>query len=168
MEKSKISELIFEKWSSTLKSKDRSKDAVADNFDELFGDLKSANVSFEEAHLLLSLAIKAHQPSSQAKKNTWNKYKTYLNVTENEFYTEWHDSIKAKGTESFYEHFPLKSKSDEDDEPKIFGSMSAKEYKLQKKHANSFPIVDTVELVKRMKERNYIAVDVENILGEKK
>lgn len=169
MSESKMSELILEKWISSLPSRDRSKNQMPTNFDELFNEMKRSDVTFEDAKELLPKAIKAHQPSTMARKNTWKKYKQYLEVTEAEFYSEWAESIKNCATEAFFSNFPLKVNDDEDKAPKVYGSMSAKEYKLQRKYADGFPTLNTDELERQFQERMKVnfedIADIENVLG---
>lgn len=157
--------LIFQKWTASLKSKDRSKKATPSNFDELFYDLKTAGASFDEAHALLEQATKAHLPSSHVRKETYKKLKKHLDVPEKEFNTDWDSSISAAATDAFFSVFPLKLNEDDDGEPKVYGGMSAKEHRAQKSHASSFPIADTTELVKRMKERKVSEINIETVLG---
>lgn len=161
-----VAELIFERWVASLPSRDRSKAKTPDNFDDLFSELQRAGVSFADANAILPRAIKAHQPGGTAKKNTWEKVKKYFEGTQAEFMTEWSDSIKASGTDVFFSIYPLKINEDDDGEPKVFGSMSVKEYRLQRKHADSYPMVNTAELVKRMKERQALNLDLDNVLGD--
>lgn len=167
MSESKISDLIFERWVASLASRDRSKVGMPTNFDDLFDELKRSGVSFDEARDFLPKAIKAHQPSPIIRKNTWKKIKQHLDVTENEFYEEWSQSIKNCATEAFFSNFPLKADDDDDKEPKVYGSMSAKEYKLQRKYAEAFPILNTDELERQLKERRELHFEeIDNILGD--
>jgi len=168
---SDIVSLVFQEWSASLKSKDRSKGAVMSNFEELFEKLKSSGVSFEDAHALLPRAIKAHLPMPSVARNSYKKIKSVyrdFEKTEKEYIEEWHKSIEDQGTQAFFDLFPL-PRLDDDDEPKAFGNMSAKEYRAQRKYADQFPVLDTTELEKRMKEQEY-DLDIEdmlkNVLGE--
>ena len=162
--------LIFQEWSASLKSKDRAKDAVASNFEELFEKLKTAGVSFEDAHLLLPRAVKAHQPSAGLVRAFHKKLKTsskFFDKTEKELGEEWNKSIEDTATQAFFDFFPL-PRLDDDDEPKQYGNMSAKEYRAQRKYADQFPILDTTELEKRMREQAFDLdiQDMLNVLGD--
>jgi hypothetical protein len=160
-------DLIFEKWKSSLRKKDRSRDAVSNNFDELFDAFNSAGATFEETHAYLAQAIKAHLPPPALAKATWKLVKnnpSKIEATEKEFIDSWHKDISDKATNSFYHIYPLPDDKDEDAEPKVYGSMSAREYKLQRRHADSYPILDTEELERRLQSDTYDPE--EDILGD--
>jgi hypothetical protein len=161
-------DLIYERWKASLRDKDRSKGFVDSNFDELFDALKGAGATFDEGHAILPSAIKAHQPSIGLAKNTWKLLKNSTknsDLTEKEFIDQWNKDIADRGTNSFYNAFSLPNEKDDDGEPKVFGSMSAKEYKLQRKNASSYPILDTEELERRLLSDAYNPAD--DILGDK-
>jgi predicted RNase H-like HicB family nuclease len=160
-------DLIYEKWKASLREKDRSREFVSSNFDELFDAFNSAGATFEEAHAYLQQAIKVHLPSPGLARATWKMVKGSPNnaeITEKEFIDGWHKDIGDKATNSFYHVYPLPEEQDHDGEPKVYGSMSAKEYKLQRKHADSYPVLDTEELERRLQSEVYNPV--EDILGE--
>jgi hypothetical protein len=160
-------DLIYERWKASLHEKKRSREFVGANFDELFDALNSASATFEEAHAYLQPAIKVHLPAPGVAKATWKMAKNNPGnheKTEKEFVEEWHKSISDKATNSFYHVYPIPEEVDNDGEPKVYGSMSAKEYKLQRRHAESYPILNTEELEKRLQT---VMVDpVKDILGE--
>lgn len=164
----KQAELLFEQWSSSLRSKDRTRAAVPGNFEELFEALKRANISFEVAHDILPKAIKAHQPNNGLIRNYYKLIKNNCAKTEQEFAEEWRQNIKDAGTEAFYIHYTLTPKEeDEDPEPKVYGNMSAREYRLQRRHAESFPILDTSKLEERLRRSVYNPVeDLDNVFGD--
>jgi len=160
-----VLELVMQEWVASLKTKDRSAANVTPNFEELFEKLKNSGASFDEAHELLPKAIKAHQPVAGLARKQYKMLKQKVfdfDKTEKEFTDEWNKSIDDKGTAAFFEFFPL-PKLDEDGEPKVYGNMSAKEYKAQRRYAEQFPILDTTELEKRMNEREY-NLDIEDML----
>ena len=165
-------DLILEEWISGLKNRDRSAPAVESNFEELFDSLKRANASFDEAHALLPKAVKAHLPPPGLARNTYKHIKNSpkaSGLTEKEFIEAWNKDINDKGTNAFYSVFPRpKEDDDEDPEPKVYGSMSVKEYKLQRRHADQFPILNTEELEQKMLSGSYNPIeDIANILGKK-
>jgi hypothetical protein len=166
MEKSKLIELIFAEWKASLKSRDRSHRSVRPNFEELFQRWKDIDASFEELYEnWLPKAIKAHQPAPSVARNAYRKFKNTIprfDKTEKEFIEEWNQSIEDTATEAFFELFPA-PRLDEDDEPKVYGSMSAKEYRAQRKYAEQFPILDTTELEKRWQDKQY-NLDIEDLL----
>jgi hypothetical protein len=164
-------ELIFDEWKANLKQKDRSNAAVTSNFDELFEELKRANASFEEAHAVLAKAIKAHLPPQGLAKKIYKFGKDNPKIscyTEKEFLDQWNQDITDKGTASFFDIFPRpKVDPDDDGEPKIYGSMSAKEYRAQRRYADSFPRLNTEALERAMIKQTYNPMDdLENILGD--
>lgn len=167
------SDLIFEEWKASLKDRNRSKDSVQGNFEALFEELKKANIDFNEAHALLSKAVKAHLPSIGLARNF---YKTTKNspkgtvYSEKEFIEEWNKDIEAKGTNAFFEVYPRPKVKDADDdgEPKVFGNMSAKEYRAQRKYADQFPVLNTEELERKMLSGTYNPLeDISKILSNK-
>lgn len=167
-------DLIFEEWEANLKTKDRSAGAVSSNFEELFDALKAAGANFDEARALLPKATKAHQPAPALARNTYKNAKSSPKVSgfsEKEFIDQWNKDIADKATGAFYSVFPRpKAKNEDDDgEPKVYGSMSVKEYKAQRRHADAYPILDTEELEKKMMQGTYNPIeDIASILDKKK
>jgi hypothetical protein len=165
-------DLILEEWEASLKQKDRSAGAVGSNFDELFEKLKAAGATFEEAHAILPKAIKMHQPPLPVARNTYKSTKMIAKVaafTEKEFIERWNKDIADKGTNSFFSIFPRPKQEDEEDPgPKVYGNMSAKEYRLQRRYADQFPVLNTEELEKRMVQGTYNPMeDIADVLGKK-
>lgn len=170
MDKSKALELTLVEWIAVLKSKDRSRKNVRPNFEELFQKWKDLDASFDDLYeTLLPKAIKAHQPLASVARNQYKILKSKIDKTEKEFVDEWNDSIEGTGQEVFFEFFPATT-LDRDDEPKVYGNMSATEYKAQRRYADQFPTLNTDELVKRWREQQEYNLDVEdtleNVLGE--
>lgn len=168
-------DLIFEEWKANLKQKDRSAGAVTGNFEELFDELKRANATFDEAHSVLPKAIKAHQPAPSLARNIYKSSKSNPKVagtTEKEFIDRWNEDIESKGTAAFFDLFPRpKLDTDDDGEPKVYGQMSAKEYRAQRRYADSFPVLNTEALERAMvRGDSYNPLedpDLEDILGDK-
>ena len=172
MDKSKAYEVALVEWTASLKSKDRSRKSVRPNFEELFQKWKDLDASFDDVYEnLLPKAIKAHQPLASVARSTYKniKQKAHIDKSEKEFIEEWNQSIEATGTEVFFEFFPAMP-IDHDPEPKTFGSMSATEYRAQRRYADQFPTLNTDELVKQWREQQEYNLDVdgilENILGD--
>lgn len=168
-------EFILEEWIANLKNKDRSASVVESNFEEFFEALKRANASFEEAHDLMPKAIKAHLPNPGIVRNVYKNLKhqgKISDLTEKEFTDNWNKDITDKGTNSLYSVFPRPKSSieeDEDPEPKVYGSMSIKEYKSQRRHAEQYPILDTEELERKIMSSSYNPIeDIASILNKKK
>ena len=174
MDKSKKYDVILVQWIAALKSKDRSNKSVRINFEELFQMLKDADGTFEDLYeTYLPKAIKAHQPISSIVRATYKKLKQSapkFDKSEKEFTDEWMASIDATGTEVFFEFFPA-TPIDHDPEPKVYGNMSATEYRAQRRYADQFPTLNTDELVKMWRDQKEYNLDVEdvleNVLGDK-
>lgn len=161
-------DLIFEKWKASLATKDKGWGAVSSNFDELFDELANIGTTFDEAHAILPAAIKAHQPAPGLVKSMWRTVRSqpkYAGMTEKEYADGWNGEIADKGTNSFYSAFQVPEPPDDDGEPKTHGSMSAKEYRLQRRHAESYPVLDTEELGRRIRSGAYNPA--EDLLGDK-
>jgi len=165
MSQDEIHELIFEQWSADLSKKDRSKKGVRFNFEELFSTLNKAQVPFKIAKSLLPLAIKIHLPNLAVRRNTWQKWKTLVSCSEEDFNKSWIDGIKNTATAVFFEEYPIVVNDDDDGEPKKYGGMSEKEYKLQRRHADSFPTLNTDRLEREFANR-HLNLDVEDVLGD--
>jgi len=165
-------DLIFSEWKANLRHRDRSAPYVTANFEELLEELRKANATFEEAHALLPKAIKAHQASPALIKSVYKSSKTNPKVaymTEKEFAEQWNQDIHDKATAAFFDVFPRpKVNPDDDGEPKVYGQMSAKEYRAQRRYADSFPRLNTEALERTLREQTYNPVeDLDNILGGK-
>jgi hypothetical protein len=149
-------ELIFQQWVASLQTRDRTRNAIQGNFSDLFSSLKSEGFSLEDAYEYLPKAIKAHEPGASLVHNVYKKLRTTgrASVSEKEFQDSWCKDIADKANVAFFEIFPVKVK-EEELEPVIFGSMTAKEYKAQRKHADEYPQLDTAELERRMSAPDY-------------
>jgi hypothetical protein len=173
MDKNKLIELTLTQWTASLKSRDRSRKNVRPNFEELFQAWKQSGASFNDLYEnLLPKAIKAHQPipsvARSMYKNLKQKLGSKMDKSEKEFIEEWNASIEATGQEVFFEFFPATT-LDKDDEPKVFGNMSATEYRAQQRRTEQFKTLSTDELIKQWKSQSTYDLDVEttleNILG---
>lgn len=174
MDKIKQVDLALVEWIASLKSKDRSRKSVRPNFEDLFQKWKDSGATFEDLYeTYLPKAIKAHQPLPSTARSIFKQLKQKVagfDKSEKEFLEEWNNSIDATGTEVFFEFFPA-TPADHDPEPKVYGSMSATEYKAQRRYADQFPTLNTEELVKQWRSQQEYNLDVEdvleNVLGDK-
>jgi len=153
-------DLLFEQWKSSLAERDRRTSFVQGNFEELFDSLKSEGLVLEGAYEFLPRAIKAHSPTSSLVKTMYKKLKTspkfqYLN--EQEFEEQWIKDISDRANIAFFNVFPVKTKKAEnvEEEPIMYGSMTAKEYQLQRNHADSFPRLNLDEIKRQRQQANY-------------
>lgn len=155
-------QLIFQRWKASLRDRDRSTEHVVGNFDELFDDLAKAGATFEEAHELLPIAIKAHQPSPGLIRSYWKLMKTRrqkFDLSEKEFAEKWCGDIADMATNSFYNSFPVQEP--EVEEPVAKGTITEKEYKLMRQHANKFKPINLDSLPDPSEE---LMTDEEEIL----
>lgn len=165
MDKNKAIELILTEWIASLRTRDRTHKNVRPNFEDLFEKWKNIDASFDELYeTYLPKAIKAHQPVPAVARNAYKKLNqiTKLDRSEKEFIEEWNKTIEDTGTSSFFEFFPPPI-ADQDNEPKVYGNMSAKEYRAQRRYAEQFPILDTTELEKRWENQQY-NLDIDDML----
>lgn len=166
MDKNKQLDVALVEWIALLKSRDRSRKSVRPNFEDLFQKFKDLGASFDDLYeTYLPKAIKAHQPLPSVARNIYKqlKQKTTIDKTEKEFLEEWNASIEGTGTEIFFEFFPA-TKADHDPEPKVYGNMSATEYRAQRRYADQFPTLDTTEAVRLWREQTEYNMDVDDVL----
>jgi hypothetical protein len=138
---------MFDRWKASLRDRDRSTENVVSNFDELFDDLSKAGSSFEEAHEILPLAIKAHQPSPALIRSYWKLTKSRsknFDLSEKEFAEKWCGDIADMATNSFYNSFPVHSPNESTGFPTE--KIDDKEYKLMRRHAEKFNQLDLSSL----------------------
>jgi len=144
--------LIIEKWIAELKDKDRSRANVAGNFDDLFSQLSNADIDFDTVHEMLDQIAKAHYPSDFIARKTYDateKRKGSDRKSYQEFIDGWKKDIKETALQSFYAFFDSELPKEEE---KQYGRMSAREYRAQRKYAESFPIITFEEIQQRMKQ----------------
>lgn len=135
----RVADLIFDQWKSSLADKDRSHASLLDNFDELFENLKYANIDFDLAEEYLKQAITAHLPSKHVLKFVY-KNKKNPGLSEQEFFEDWKRLIEDRAKQAFFFRYPLPEPEDKKDTaPK---AMSKDEYIRQRRYADSFPSLD--------------------------
>ena len=162
-------DLIFQQWVASLQTRDRTWNAISGNFEELFTSLKHEGLVLESAYEYLSKAIKAHEPNLGLVRNVCRKQKAAgrQQPSEKEFYESWCKNIADKANIIFFEVFPVEVKEAEPEDPIVHGSMTLKEYRAQRLHAEQYPVLDTAELERRMLTENYNPVaDVVAMLGK--
>lgn len=146
----KKADLILEKWTIELRNKDRKLASVSSNFDELFEKLSDAEIEFNIVHPMVELIAKRHYPPDVVAKRSYNDLERKQgHLTYREFVDNWCNEIKAKAFESFYAFFNNEVQTTEE---KKHGNMSAREYHLQRKHADSYPELTFEQLQERMKK----------------
>ena len=162
-------DLLFEQWKAQLANRDRSIASVQTNFEELFDTLRSEGLVLESAYEYLPRAVKAHAPPAGVVKRLFKKFKvegkTHF-TTEKEFEDQWIKGIEEKANAAFFNIFPVQTKkSEEKNEPKIFGGMTEKEYRMQRKFADEFPVFSTKELEKKLAEPFDPTQELDALLG---
>ena len=133
--------LIFDKWEANLKEMNRTRANVDGNFDILFSNLKNSKVSFDTAIEILPKAITAHYPTDFVIDFVYKKTRGF-GKTKQEYTNEWKENISASAKRMFYSLYDIEGETKNSDEDKKYGSMSIREYRLQRKHAESFPLID--------------------------
>jgi len=143
----KKANLIFDKWKAELKELDRSRANVESNFDALFLKLKESKISFDVAHQILSKAIIAHHPNQSVIDNVYRRVKI-SGKPKQEFADEWKENIAAGAKRIFYSLYDIDGveKDEPEEEKKEYGSMSASEYRKQRKHFDSIPELDWTKI----------------------
>lgn len=156
-------ELILDKWKAELIGKDRSRAAVSGNFDELFSAWHRSKVQFEEAYSLLEVAIKVHYPSDSIARSTYRMLKRDAGIPKNEleFTTEWKQNISSTAKQVFYSLYDIDGVSAPAEDVK-YGSMSAPEYRKQRKYADSHPLLDWTKIkIEPLEEEEDGSLDVD-------
>lgn len=168
-------DLLFEQWKATLASRDRRTPYVQGNFEELFEILKNEGLILENAYEYLPKAVKAHAPGPSLIKTMFKKLKggpKFQYANEREFEEQWVSDIEDRAKVAFFNIFPIVTKKvEEEEEPALFGSMTAKEYKMQRELADSFPRLTVEEIQRRraaaLAAANYNPIDeIDSILGK--
>ena len=154
MEHSEIANLILHKWKVELKSKPKSKSYVAQNFDELVDQLKSADIPRSISLDIMKEAIPEHFPSRSLARSMYKKYKYMAkDKNEDEYYEEWCSMIEAEAYQVFYLYYPLEDITGVKDKKRVdYGSMSKQEYMRQMAYATSHPDVD-MDKIREHRER---------------
>ncbi len=97
----KTARIYLDKWRGQLASKNRGHQSLSDNFLELWHDLWKTGVSYDTATNVLDSAVKAHLPSHEIAKATFQRSthgKTYA-----QFMEDWEVLIKAKAIQALFD-----------------------------------------------------------------
>lgn len=162
-------DLIFQEWVASLSDRDKTRNAVRGNFEDLFSRMKQDGATLESSYEYIAKAIKAHSPSASLIKNVYKKMKVSggMTTSEKDFGENWCKDIGEVANAAFFEIFPLEQKVEEPEEPAIYGNMTAKEYKVQRKHADFYPRLDTEFLEKQLQDKAYDPMtDINALLGK--
>lgn len=134
--------MIFEKWHAEFSEMRKSKEHYYENFHSLFSDMSAMDVPFDVAYEYIKSAISRHIPSASTVKFIFKKNQgKNRGSSEQEFFEEWKELIRSKAYAAFHDIYPLQT-----DTPKVNHELpkaiSREEYSQQRRHANSFPILD--------------------------
>lgn len=155
-------DLIYDRWKADLKEMDRSRANVFNNFELLFVTLDDSKISFEIAHLILPKAIDAHYPNKSVVDNVYRRLKPMLNgKNKQEFHEEWKENISAAAKRAFYGLYNIEGAAEQED--KKYGSMSSSEYKKQRKHAESYPVLDWTAIKIEPMTPEDLEIDLEDL-----
>ena len=94
-----LSDSIFDEWRIALKSKDKSKDSVSSNFDELFSTMYNAGIEREDAKYYVKKAAEVHFPSPSIIKSVFKR--TPKNMSQSEFEEGWKGFITDSAERAF-------------------------------------------------------------------
>ncbi len=131
---------LFERWKADLADRDRSIGAVSENFNRIFEEFRTNAVTAEIAYEYLDVIVEKHFPNNHVVKLSYKRNK-FGHDSMDEYHESWKNSIRDKGTNMFYLSYPPELEEPENKIPLPQG-MSLEEYSKQRKHANSFPILD--------------------------
>jgi hypothetical protein len=148
-------DLLFEKWKAELKLKDRSRVAVEGNFDQLFSVINKSKIPFAMAYEIMGKAIKAHMPSDEVVKGSYNRIKSVIGKTKDQYEKDWKENIDAKGKQVFYSYYNIDGTVGDTNEETKYGSMSATEYRKQRAYVEAMPILDWENIKWDLKEEAY-------------
>ncbi len=151
----RTAKLILDRWKADLTQMNRSFDSVADNFDDLVSNMYLAEVPFELAEENINAAILEHYPSTQIAKMVWKnaKSKKQTDLDFSAYINEWKEAISKEGKRVFYGRYKLLSDKTVKENTKTSGSMSQKEYRAQRRYAESFPVLDTSKIEVKIKDK---------------
>ena len=165
MNQEKIAEVILHRWKMELKGKDKTKASIANNFDELVDNWKSADVSLDAASDLMKDAIKAHLPSKGIIKAVYRRNKLSY-MTEDEYAESWCSMIEGEAYQVFYLYYPLEIKK----KPVAsYGSMSKQEHMRQMSYADTHPDINMEKIIKKRNaiingdEKLSVIIDLESL-----
>lgn len=144
MSDTKKAKMVFDKWSAEFSGMSKTKDHYYDNFSNLFVDMKRIDIPFDVAYEFIKDAVNRHCPSSSTVKHIYkNSPNLHRRCSEQEFFEEWKGLIKSRAFEAFHDIYPIGEKQVErTDKAELPKGMSRDEYRLQRRHAESFPIID--------------------------
>lgn len=156
MSDSSLADSIFHKWKIDLRNKNRSKQFISSNFDELVSSWKSANIDKDTVFPLMKDAIKEHYPPRSISKAVYKKGKqNYNGLSEDEFISNWESMIESEAYQVFYLYYPLVQV---EKQQIAYGSMSKQEYLKQMQYAKTHPEVD-IEKVREQRRKTLINME---------
>lgn len=163
----KGAEKLFEKWRSNFRDRLKDKENIYANFNDLFFEMSRNFISSEIAHEYLKPAVAKHIPDSYIVDRTYNNSSVKKIQSKSEFLENWKNLILDKATQAFYDVYPLENQQEEQEKIQLPKGMSKKEYVLQRKHAQEFPLLDISmiqDMYKQIQDEDVLSFD--DILGD--
>lgn len=158
---------IFDKWKSNFRDKQKGKDHIYENFNELFFEMSRNFIPSEVAYEYIRLAATRHLPDNYVVDRTYNNSASRKSQTKAEFFEGWKTMIFDKATQAFYDVYPLDPQQEDTDKIQLPRGMSKKEYVLQRKHAQEFPILDIAAIMESYKSvQDEKSATFEDLLGD--
>jgi hypothetical protein len=137
----KAQELI-KKWKKAIINEEKGRENLPFIFSMIFSDFITYEIPEEVAESFIDKISSHLYPPPFVSKTVYLKTKAtnyyFKNITFNEFINSWKLSIKETAMKEFLEAYPPQ----EDKKIKKIGGMNHVEYKLQRSHAESYPLID--------------------------
>ena len=122
-----------------------------ENFTDLFWELKSSGVPFDEAHSIIQKAAVEHYPQNHTAMRTYKTAKR--DETFDEFLKDWKRGIDSFAVKAFYDFYPLNGATEQDKAILVkdyitedkHGNKIRKEDLIQDAYIESFPLIDIEE-----------------------
>ena len=133
----------FEKRLKSLTPKDKNMKMMEEMLDDLFCDCYTQDIPREDIEPYIIKIAKMIYPNSFISKRYYNNVRylpKYQGISYEDFIMHWKETLDEKTYLAFINHYPEEAEAVS---VKKIGSMDAKEYKAQRKHAESYPIIDT-------------------------
>lgn len=161
----KKAKIVFENWNALFPTMGKTKEYYYDNFHNLFVEMKRISVPFDIAYEFINDAVIRHTPSTSTVKHIYKKSPNlHRRCTEQEFSEEWKGLIKNRAYEAFHDLYPIGEKEKlETSKVELPKSMSRDEYRLQRRHAESFPIIDLSKIEEPYKSTEDLDFSLEDL-----
>jgi hypothetical protein len=161
----KIAKMVFNKWRAELAKKapmERTIMKADANLEDLFYQMSTYGVEFDEAQDYVMEAAAAHMPSYMVAENVFKKIKASTpGLNKAEFIASWKHEMEEKANAAFHTFYQIPGAEAKVEDT---GSMSAKEYALQRQHADSYKELTKEELDElEAKRQRFLEEDVDDL-----